>query len=128
MPPISAFSFSEASRISPVLTGQLADYFDCLGGAFDLQQLVDEVLPRLQCPQQFDKFSPRILQVLGRALGLTDQLSPLPDQKLPFLRFETSVLLERLKLPALVIQGFCPQPCEFPIVGNTIQQFGDDPP
>ena len=47
--------------------GELADHLDRLGRALDLQELVDEVLARLQRLQQLGEFLARLVEIVGGA-------------------------------------------------------------
>src|SRR6516225_8879968 len=84
--------------------GETADDFERLLRLADLDQLVDEILVRLQGPQEFHEFSARGGEFVIGALGLFLEPSPLVEQKLLLLRLEAVLLFERAQLVARVIE------------------------
>ena len=64
----------------------------------NLQELVDEILARLQLAQEFGEILARALELPDRALGRALELSPSLDQELLVFRLVAGLLLERLEL------------------------------
>src|SRR5579872_1657546 len=82
---------------------ELANDFQRLLGLPDFQQFADEILVVLQRMQERCELRARVLELLGRTLGLALELAPLVDQVLPLLGLEAVVLRQRFQLDMNVV-------------------------